>query len=198
MPLMLVMCVSCSYVTTEKPVCDACSVSDRSLFEGFWMTEDGVFEIRFDASGVAHFGAMDWSEPDGNFSSIVGELQCSATPRLDTSAHASRMIRKWILRRDIILQSTRFESRDRMIVSIPKPERFIEWITSGKLQGETTVSEHSKSVHLTSQPAEYVSLLKTDGDTNCFDETEPLVFHRIMLPKATEVPTGVQTPAVRP
>mgnify|MGYP000843925382 FL=1 len=184
----------CNSVTTGSPVTNTCSPQAHAVFDGFWMTEDGVFELRFDASGVAHFGSMDWSEQNGVFEPLTGDLMILGDDRGGYLSARFRDEGKPDPEKGYYLAAYQFDSKDRLLVYQPKVERFIGWIEGGKVKGVVQKGEHSRSAHIESAAAEYLDVIRSVAQEDCFDRTEPLEFHRVRLPEPRKSPVPEKTP----
>ncbi|GEM_PF-6020328 len=192
--LVMMLGWGCNSVTTEYPVTNTCPPQVHDVFDGFWMTEDGVFELRFDATGVAHFGSMDWSEQNGAFEPLTGDLMIQGDDRGGYLSARFRDEGKPDPEKGYYLAAYTFESKDRLLVYLPKVERFIGWIEGGKVKGVVQKGEHSRSAHIESSAAEYLELIRSSALDDAFDQTEPLVFHRVRLPEPRKSPVPEKTP----
>lgn len=197
--ILLLVCLvftGCASVITNQPVCDPCHVSNQAAFEGFWMTEDGIFEIRFDSKGTAQLGATDWSDTDGTFSLVTGELRFSGDP---VSGYVSARFleeAKWDPQVGYYLARYRFVGDQTLKIFIPQPDLFIDWIKKGAIQGEYEAGEHTKTARITSTPDVFLTLLKTADEKLCFNETEPLTFKRVVFPEETPIVVATPSPTL--
>jgi hypothetical protein len=178
--------VGCASVTIQQPLPAKIDAAEQALFEGEWVSEGQIIYVRFGDKGIGRFAGVDWKE--GRFQLDEGEI--FVTKGVDKSFLSVRIKENGVWDDRFYFAQYRFTEPGDLVLWLPDTKAFGDAVAKGKLEGVVEKGKHTQSVTISSKPEKVLAFLNDPASGALFDEKEPMVLKRLVLPSATSGKDG--------
>jgi len=174
--VLIVLGIGCSSVTTLQPLPRSSDLAERARFEGVWISDDDLIQVRFDKDGLGHFAGLGWD--DEKFKLERGEMIVAAGKDLGfLSVRVEEDDGEWMHR--YYLLQYRFTDSGDLVLWNPQPEPFADAVDAGTLEGTVERSDSGVDAVILGQPADLLAFIDDPEDLTLFDYRDPMIFKRI-------------------
>jgi hypothetical protein len=181
--------VGCASVTIQQPLPAKIDAAEQALFEGEWVSEGQIIYVRFGDKGIGRFAGVDWKE--GRFQLDEGEIL--VTKGAEKSFLSVRVKEDGVWDDRYYFARYRFAEPGDLVLWLPDTKAFGEAVEKGKLEGVVEKGKHTQSVAISSKPEKVLAFLNDPANGALFDEKEPMVLKRLVLPSATSEKEGASS-----
>lgn len=164
----------CSSVTTKYPLVEKRQPIDKEKFEGSWLLDKDVITIKFDTTGTARIGGVDWKE--NRFQLSEGEMIVAVGQHANYLSVRTREEEGW--EESYYLFQYKFESDRILILWEPDLAAFEAAVKSGQLRGKVEKENNSTKIHLTDGPGVVLDFLNKSKE-ELFDYQQPSILMKI-------------------
>jgi hypothetical protein len=175
--------IGCSSVTIEQPLSEHPTPLDKDKFEGTWLIEKLILDIRFASNGVARIATTDWK--DDRFRLVQGEMIVTEGRKDNFISVRFEEDGAWT-NQYFLLQYTFTDNGD-LVLWLPNMDEFEDAIRTNTLQG-VIEKQYSTSISVTNPPAGLLDFMNDPQRQNLFELREPIVLRRIVAPDKAEQP----------
>jgi len=175
--LALLYSAGCSSVMIEEPLPGNPEPFDQRSFEGTWLFDGNVVELKFGSNGTAKIAGLEWK--DDQFQLWQQELIVTKGTRHNFLS--LRAEENGELMEDYFFAAYTFSDNGDLIVWIPEEDAFEKLVSEDVLEGSVTKGKSSKNILITSPPAKLLEILNDRKNRELFDYTEPIVFRKLIL-----------------
>jgi hypothetical protein len=165
----------CSSVTTKYPLVEKRQPIDKEKFEGSWLLDKDVITIKFDTTGTARIGGVDWK--DNRFQLSEGEMIVAVGQNANYLSVRTKEEDGWADR--YYLFEYKFDSDKILILWEPDLAAFEAAVKSGQLRGTVKKENSSTEISLTDSPGVVLDFLNKSKDKGLFDYHKPSILMKI-------------------
>jgi hypothetical protein len=179
----------CASVTMLQPLPAKIDEAEQGMFEGEWVSEGQIIYVRFGGNGIGRFAGVDWKE--GRFQLDEGEI--IVTKGEGKSFLSVRIKEDGVWDDRYYFAQYRFTESGDLELRLPDTKAFGDAVEKGKLEGVVEKGKHTQSVTLSSKPEKVLAFLNDPVNGVLFDEKEPMVLKRLVLPSAASEKEGASS-----
>jgi len=179
LPLFLLLALlvgsGCSSVQTTHPLSSDPKPIDKEKFEGAWLFEEGIINVKFAEDGVAKFVALKWK--NDTFLLIQAE---AIVAEGENSNYISFRILEGDGKSELYFFSQyQFTDDGDLIMWFPNISEFEKMVESKRLQGVVDKSEYSTDIHIKNEPESLLKIIDDPDNMKLFEYRNPMILKKI-------------------